>query len=157
MFAFNVLKATEPSYDSQEAIECTTIVAFIIFYARMGLKKEEILKKLNINLCFRPFDKFNTTCYETLQNCLYAVLISNHFEEALREVISYGGDMDTNACIVGSMAEALYGIDGYLIDEVKKKLPNAFVQKIELAYANVNYYPGYDKRRSKSKQKEAKK
>ena len=29
------------------------------------------------------------------------------------KILSYGGDTDTNACIVGSMAEALYGIDDY--------------------------------------------
>ena len=37
-----------------------------------------------------------------------------------------GGDTDTNACIVGSMAEAAYGISNKLKKEVDRKIPDSF-------------------------------
>ena len=127
--------ATKPSHDTIEAIECSRIVALIIYYARMGLSKCEIRNKLDYTILeYKPFEKFNKTCYETLNNCLFAVFESNNFEEALKMVISFGGDTDTNGAIVGSMAEALYGIPEYLVRQAKRKLPGMFTYFIDKAY-----------------------
>ena len=49
------------------------------------------------------------------------------FEDAIRKTIALGGDTDTNACIVGSMAEAEYGISDELIEIANSKIPNDFV------------------------------
>ena len=106
----NARLVTIPSHNSLEAINSATMVALIIFLARLGSSKEEIIKKLNLKLNYSDFNGFNTTCYKTIDNYLYALFTSNSFEESLLKVISFGGDTDTNACIVGSMAEALYGI-----------------------------------------------
>jgi len=133
----NVVSATKPSHNASEAIECANIVAIIILYARMGMEKEEIIKKLNLKLNYKPFKNFNYTCYETLDNCLYALFNSNTFEESLKKVISFGGDTDTNACIVGSMAEALYGIDTDLVNLAKSKIPKEFVNKLEIGYLKI--------------------
>lgn len=130
--------ATIPSHNSKEAVECATMVAMIIYLARKGYSKEDIIDKLNINLCYSPFTSFNSTCYATMPNCLYALFTSNSFEESILRVLSYGGDTDTNACIVGSMAEALYGIDEDLIRISKAKIPDKFVKKLELGYDRMN-------------------
>lgn len=126
--------ATIPSHNSEEAIYFATLIALIIFYSRQKMPKKDILKKLNITLKYSPFKKFNSTCYETLDNCLYALFTSNNFEESINKVISYGADTDTNACIVGSMAEPLYGVPDYLIEKAKQKIPDKFIKKIELGY-----------------------
>lgn len=130
-------KATSPSHNSKEAITSATLIALIIFYARKGYSKEFIVDKLNIQIKYIKFEKFNMTCYETINNCLYALFSSNSFEESLKKVISYGGDTDTNACIVGSMAEALYGINEELIKEASAKIPKKFVKKLELGYSKI--------------------
>ena len=62
---------------------------------------------------------------------------STSFTEALKRVISYGGDTDTNACIVGSMAEALYGIPNELIEVAKQKIPNEFSALLNKGYSKV--------------------
>ena len=49
-----------------------------------------------------------------------------------------GGDTDTIACIVGGMAEALYGVPQYLIDIVKNKLPSKFNKLLEKGYEKVS-------------------
>lgn len=130
--------ATIPSHNTKEAIDCAMLVSKIIFLARNNYTKEEIVAYLNIKLEYKPFTKFNATCYDTIGNCLYALFKANSFEEAIKEVISYGGDTDTNACIVGSMAEALYGINKELIDKANSKLPKEFIDKLTLGYNIIN-------------------
>lgn len=126
--------STIPSHNSEEAIKSAEVVALIIYYSRKGFSKKQILDKMNIELKYKPFEKFNLTCSDTIDNCLYALFTSNSFEESINKVISYGGDTDTNACIVGSMAEAMYGIPKELIDKAKTKLPKEFVDILVRAY-----------------------
>lgn len=130
----NVVSATIPSHNSEEALYGAETIAKIIFLARRGYQKEEILKELNIKLTYKPFTSFNMTCQDTIDNCLYALFTSNSYEEAIRKVISYGGDTDTNACIVGSMAEALFGIEPNLIEIASQKIPEEFTQLIQEGY-----------------------
>jgi len=122
----NARLATIPSHNSKEAIEAATKIALAIFYFRKGFTKEEVYNKLQIELKYKPFEKFNVTCNETIDNCLYVLYNSNGFEDAIRKSIYLGGDTDTNACIVGSMAEALYGVTDELVQKVNSKLPNKF-------------------------------
>lgn len=126
--------ATMPTHNSKEAIVYATLIALIIFYAKNGMPREEILKKLNIELKYKPFKKFNTTCSQTFGNCVFAAFESSSFEESICRVLSYGGDTDTNACIVGAMAEAMYGINPKLIEKAKGYIPNNFVKIIEGLY-----------------------
>ena len=130
----NAKEATLPSHNSYESIECATIIALIIFYLRNGLTKEEIYKKLNINAKYSRFNKFNKTCYETIDNCLYILYNCNDFKDAIRISVYIGGDTDTNAAIVGSMAEAAFGIDKKLVKKANEKIPKKFVKVLQ------NYY-----------------
>ena len=130
----NAKLATEPSHNSKEAIVYATLTALIIFYAKSGTKKGEILKKLNINLKYREFEKFNTTCSQTFDNCVYAAFSSNSFEESINKILKFGGDTDTNACITGSIAESLYGINPELVEQAKKYIPSEFIKIIEKEY-----------------------
>lgn len=124
----NARLATIPSHNSESAIDAATKIALIIYYLRMGLSKDEIYKKLCIDLKFVPFTKFNMSCEDTIDNCLYVFYHSNGFEDAIRNIILLGGDTDTNACIVGSLAEAAYGISDELIEKAKSKIPDEFVK-----------------------------
>lgn len=133
----NCKLATIPSHNTKEAIDSATVVALIIYYARKGLNKEEIIKKLGIKLKYQKFYTFNYRCCDTIDNCLYALFTSENFRESIKKVISYGGDTDTNACIVGSMAEAMYGVDNELIEEVRKKLPSNFLYVLDRGYQKL--------------------
>lgn len=133
----NSLLATTPSHCNKEAIDSATIIALIIFLARNNYSKEDIIDYLNLKISYTPFNKFNTTCYQTIDNCLYALFTSDSFNESIKKVISYGGDTDTNACIVGGMAEAMYGIDYNLIEKAKEKIPVEFVNKLNQGYKKI--------------------
>lgn len=129
--------ATIPSHCSVEAIEAAQTVAQIIYYARIGMTKEKLMHRFAQKISYQPFSKFNTTCSETLPNCLYALFSSHNYEQAIYKVISFGGDTDTNACIVGSMAEALYGIGENSILSVQSKLPASFTNVLEQGYCKI--------------------
>ena len=131
----NAMLATKPSHNTIEAIDCARTVALVIFYARMGYSKNRIREKLDLGTIeYKPFEHFNKTCYETLNNCLYAFFDSVNFEDAVKKVISYGGDTDTNGAIVGAMAEAFYGVPEHLINKARKKIPIFFSYALDDAY-----------------------
>lgn len=58
------------------------------------------------NDCRRPTMGFATACIPT---CLYVLLTTESFEDALVEIVNLGGDADTAGSILGAMAGALYG------------------------------------------------
>ena len=130
-------KATTPSHNSWEAVDAATIIAILIFFGRKGYTKEEMIRNLNIKLRQKPFEKFNTTCKETLDNCLCAFFFSTSFEDAMKKTLLYGGDTDTNCAIVGSIAESFYGIDEALVEKAKKKIPKEFQETLEKGYAKI--------------------
>lgn len=130
----NAKLVTIPSHNSEEAVRSATIIALMIYYFRNGLSKEEVLKKLNLFVKYEPFIKFNTTCHETLGNCLYAIYNSNQFEDAIRKTLLMGGDTDTNACIVGSVAEALYGMNDEEKNDAVSNLPNEHIRILRRVY-----------------------
>lgn len=134
--------ATIPSHNSERAIRASKVISSVIYLARTGSSKSEIIEFLkdryNINLEYNLEELqktylFDATC-NVLEICLYILLSSNDYETAIRNAISIGGDTDTIACIVGGMAEALYGVPQYLIDLAKTKLPNIFNELLESGY-----------------------
>ena len=134
----NAIYATIPSHNTRGAVECAQTVAQTIFYARMGERKQWIRDRLGyVTMEYRPFEKFNRTCYETLNNCMFATFESDNFEEAIRKVLSFGGDTDTNCAIVGAMAEALYGVPEFFVRQARKKIPQSFAHILDEAYAYV--------------------
>lgn len=126
----NSILATLPSHNNYDSLNSSMTVALLIYYLRLGNSKDEAYEKLNINLEYKPFKTFNKTCKETLNNCLYIAYYSNSFEDSIEKIIYEGGDTDTNACIVGSITESMYGISESLINEANKKLPDEFVYKL---------------------------
>ena len=130
----NSTLATISSHNSKEAIEGARTIALMIYYSRMGLDKEEIYRKLDLKVEYTPFTRFNTTCNETLGNCLYALYNSNSFEGAIRTTLLMGGDTDTNCCIVGSIAESLYGMTSDQKEDALKGLPDEHVKILKKVY-----------------------
>ncbi|MGN1222600.1 MAG: ADP-ribosylglycohydrolase family protein [Christensenellales bacterium] len=132
--------ATIPSHNTTEAIECAKLVSLIIFYARHGLSKNDIIKRLNLKIKEPKINEFNYTCADTIDVCLYSLFKSNTFEDSIKLAISFGGDTDTNACIVGSMAEAIYGINEELKRKALSKLPSEFIEILNKSYERVNRF-----------------
>lgn len=70
---------------------------------------------------------FDETCQGTVPLAIHLFLESDGFEDAIRRAVAFGGDSDTLAAIVGSMAEACYGVpkeiwhraESFLTNEMK--------------------------------------
>ncbi len=77
-----------------------------------------------------PKGKFDETCMDAVPLSFYLLSQASSFEDAIRLAISHGGDSDTIGAIVGSIAEARFGIPqdmkekaiSYLPDDMKEVL-----------------------------------
>ena len=130
----NAYYATMTTHNTPEALYGAVTIALLIYHFRIGLSRDEIFDKLELNVEYKPFEKFNCTCSDTLGNCLYAIYNSNSFEDAIRRVLLMGGDTDTNACIVGSVAEAMYGMSDKQKNDAIEGLPDEFVNVLKRVY-----------------------
>lgn len=142
--------ATGITHNTPEALNNARLVALLIHYFKQGLTEEKVKEALKITdkhpgldlnlgtITYKSFEKFNLTCSETIDNVLYAVFSSNCYEEAVRKVISFGGDTGANACITGGIAEAAFGVPKELVEKAKIKLPERFVNVINNAYVKMN-------------------
>lgn len=128
------LKTAEVSHNHPDGLKGAQSVALAIFYLRT-LKSKKPLE----NMLFELYSKEELLCIpqknEWCDNCQGCVplsfnlfLSSESFEDAIRKAVKYGGDSDTIAAIVGSLAEAYYGIPEdfkqkaitYLPDDMKE-------------------------------------
>ena len=130
----NARLVTITSHNSKEAIESATIIALMIYYFRNGLTKDEVFRKLNLLVKYKPFVKFNTTCKETLGNCLYVIYNSNSFEDAIRKTLLMGGDTDTNCSIVGGVVESIYKMSDKEKEDAISGLPNEYAKILKRVY-----------------------
>lgn len=114
----NVSKeSAEITHNHAEGIKGAQAVALAIHLACQGLDKAVIKKELenefgyNLSIPYKqiqPDYKFDETCQGSVPESLMAFFESTDFESAIRLAISLGGDADTQACIVGGIAEAYY-------------------------------------------------
>lgn len=116
------------SHNHPEGIKGAVAVAHAIYYLKwmrdlkslpkaMGKYYEDIAKmKFKRNV-------FNETCQETVPLSIQIVAASNSFEDAIRRAIAHGGDSDTIGAIVGSMAEAYYGVPSAIKEQALSYLP----------------------------------
>jgi len=107
--------SSECTHDHHEGIKGAQAVAMAMFYARKAHSKDFIINevaRLGYDLKeLKEFevDKFDVSCQGTIPLCMAVFNETDSFEEAIRVAISMGGDADTNAAIVGGIAEAYYG------------------------------------------------
>lgn len=109
---------TEISHNHPEGLKGAEAVAMAIYLAQNGASMFQIKRRM---LTYYPEIKgmtyaslvesygWDETCQGTLPAALVCFFESKDFEDAIRNAISIGGDSDTVAAIVGSIAEAYYG------------------------------------------------
>lgn len=140
------------SHNHPEGIKGAEAVATAIFMAKSGKTKEEIKQyitenyySLNFTLdSIRETYTFDGSCQGSVPQAIVAFLESNNFEDAIRNVISIGGDTDTTGAITGSIAWVYYTVqvEGYsgwvenrcdesmlkIKEKAKQYLPEEFIE-----------------------------
>ena len=110
--------SADVTHDHPEGIKGAEAVAAAIFLAKCGKSKEEIRQYISehyYNLDFtldsiRGTYDFDGSCQGSVPQAIVAFLESESFEDAIRNVISIGGDCDTTGAITGSIAWTWYAV-----------------------------------------------
>ena len=124
-----------PSHNHDEGIKGAQTVALAIFRAlQFGEQAPDHIGDI-LNECvqFSGYDininkadvinRFDETCQGTVPVALWIIGISNSFEDAVRKAVSLGADADTLGAIVGSIAEAIWGMPLDIRKSIKCFLP----------------------------------
>jgi ADP-ribosylglycohydrolase len=139
-FAFNTEKevleqaqsSAECTHNHPEGIKGAQATALAIWLGRQGATKaairQEITQRFGYNLKrtlqdIRRDHTMDETCQGTVPVSLIGFLGSKDYEDAIRRVVSLGGDTDTLAAITGGIAQAFYKkIPEHIIKEVRDRL-----------------------------------
>ena len=134
-------KTAAVTHNHPEGIKGAQATALAIFLARQGAAKSEIRRQIQDRFRYdldrslddiRPDYFFDVSCQGSVPESILAFLESTDFEDAVRLAISLGGDSDTMGCIAGGIAQAYYGrIPQQIIDSVRQRLPQSFVQVVD--------------------------
>ena len=113
-------KTALPTHNHPEGIKGAVATATAIFLARKH-GKEAMLAAMTeyYPQWVEPLlgrNKFDETCQGTMPVVFGIISKANSFEEAIRYAIAVGGDSDTIGAIVGSIAEAIWGIPKVISD-----------------------------------------
>lgn len=115
---FNCKADGEAAYHINEILqECVEFSGYDI-----NIRKEDVI------------NRFDETCQGTVPVALWIIEQSTSFEEAVRKAVSLGADADTLGAIVGSIAEAIWGIPKKMTFGFAEYLPEEMIQVIEEFY-----------------------
>ena len=133
-------KITEISHNHLEGIkgaEATAVATYLALNKTPKNKIKEYIEKNYYSLNFSDEElfknyKFNETSQQTIPQSIFAFLMTNNYEDAIRKTISWGGDTDTMGAITGAIAGAFYGVPkaiakkaiSYLTEDLKQVLNN---------------------------------
>lgn len=115
-------------YGEQAAQHINEILAECIQFSGydINIKKEDVI------------NRFDETCQGTVPVALWIVKESTSFEDAVRKAVSLGADADTLGAIVGSIAEAIWGIPEKIKQDIMNYLPDEMKLVIGEFYDHIN-------------------
>ena len=124
------------THNHPEGIKGAVAIATAIYRMRIAVEKdsdifERVAKDLYGDNAFVDFPAkgyFDVTCQGCVPLALHIASEALNFEDAIRRAITYGGDSDTLGAIVGSLAEARFGIPEQIVDKAKEYLPDEMLR-----------------------------
>jgi len=140
--------SAEVTHNHPEGIKGAQATAAAVYLAKTEHSIDEIRRYIHAN--FYPMDRtcdeirppyeFEPTCQKSVPESIIAFLESTSYEDAIRKVISLGGDTDTMGAITGAIAWSYYRFqakEGLNEDMQKLKelakayMPDEFIQTVE--------------------------
>jgi len=129
-------KSAECTHSHPEGIKGAQAIALAIFNIRQKIWKNP-LEDARL-YCQRIYGddyleripkegEWNETCQGCVPLALHLFSQSSDFEDAVRRAVSYGGDSDTLGAIVGSLAEACYGVPTEIAIKALSLLPTEMI------------------------------
>lgn len=129
------IKTAEITHNHPEGLIGAFVVARGIFAYReygnspdsvnvFGLVAEHYGWEWNWNDHLPSPGSFDETCQGCVPLAFHILSHSFNFENAIRQAVAWGGDSDTLAAIVGSLAEARFGVPDELVRQALSYLPD---------------------------------
>ncbi len=99
------------------------------FFAEMGIEPSEIVhfdRILKANITDLPLSEIRSGGYviETIEACIWCLLTTNNYKDAVLKAVNLGHDTDTTAAVTGGLAGMFYGFDAILskwVDALARK------------------------------------
>ncbi len=129
-----------PTHNHDEGIKGAQTVALAIFRALQFNKKSYQAAPMHIDeilqdcVQFSGYDinmpkesvlnRFDETCQGTVPVALKIISMATDFVDAVRLAVSLGADADTLGAIVGSIAEAIWGVPNSIRSQISDILPD---------------------------------
>jgi len=139
-------KTASVTHNHPEGIKGAVAVAHAIWLFRTGWGKSlrewcDTMQQYYPGFESQHFEqgKFDETCQGTVPLCLQIICQATDFEDAIRRAISFGGDSDTIGAIVGSIAEARWGIPQQIIDNVMEFLDLRMREQLAIWHNFYNF------------------
>ena len=136
-----------PSHNHDEGIKGAQTVVLAIFRAlQFGSEASQHIKEILTECAeFAKYDinikkenvinKFDETCQGTVPVALWIIGQSTSFEDAVRKAVALGADADTLGAIVGSIAEAIWGIPREMKLQALEYLPSDMKEVVTRFYS----------------------
>lgn len=126
------------THNHPEGIKGAVSIAVAIYRMRTAARKtsgifEAVAREFYGDDAFSALPdrgRFDVTCQGCVPLALYLASRSASFEDAVRLAVSYGGDTDTVGAIVGSLAEARYGVPAEMVERAKSYLPEDILEVV---------------------------
>lgn len=123
----NAISTAMPTHNHPEGLIGAMCVASAIFNRR---KRRSTLMNIKTQY-YGPTHKsnlpregvFDETCQGCVPLAFWIISTSKSFEDSIRRAVCYGGDSDTLAAIVGSIAEAEWGVPIEMQEQALNMLP----------------------------------
>lgn len=131
-----------PTHNHPEGVKGAKAVAHAIWhFSNVG----DMSGFVEISNKYYPYPKpaqrgvFDETCAGVVPVAFKIIYNSTSFEDAIRKAVAYGGDSDTLAAIVGSIAEARWGMPWNIIEKALSYLPSEMIKIMKEFYLNYVY------------------
>lgn len=126
------------THNHPEGIKGAVAIAVAIFRMRTTTNKsssifKDVAKEFYGEEPFAnlpPKGVFDVTCQGCVPLALHLASEAVDFEDAIRQAVVYGGDTDTVGAIVGSLAEARFGIPTEMVQMAKSYLTNDILRVV---------------------------
>ena len=151
--AFMAVKMTEVTHNHPDGIKGALATVSSIMLARRGVSVMAIRERIELDYGYdmnrtvdsiRPSYEFNVTCQGSVPEAIICALEASSYEDAIRNAISLGGDCDTQACIAGGIAEALFGIPDDIVHRALSYLPDDMRQIVHDSYSYCSSQSTFD-------------
>ncbi len=91
----------------------------------------------NIDEIRQNYNKFYTSCKNSVPQAIICALDANSYEDAIRNAISLGGDSDTLACMAGGIAEVKFGVPENIKKQAAKYMDKRVLNTVTEFYKAV--------------------